>query len=94
MNAFTRICRTCAALSLAPALLLLGACDDASSDPAPGAMSAGEVRALDDAADMIASGRPASTAPAVAADPRAAQMQPPANTPQTIETKAPSVGAR
>ena len=65
METLTRITSRCAALSLVPALLLLGACGNSGSDQAPGNITAGEARALDEAASMITSGRPAGpdTAP-------------------------------
>lgn len=60
MTVCTRIGSPRAALSLVPVLLLLAACGDGSPAQTPGDISAGEARALDDAAQMIAGGRPAA----------------------------------
>ena len=42
---------------LAPLLLALSACGPAENDPAPGGVTVGEARALDEAAEMIEQGR-------------------------------------
>ena len=42
---------------LAPLLLALSACGPAENDPAPGGVTVGESRALNDAAEMIEQGR-------------------------------------
>lgn len=42
---------------LAPLLLTLSACGPAENDPAPGGVTVGEARALDEAAEMIEQGR-------------------------------------
>ena len=42
-----------AMLWLAPPLLLLGACDSGTGGTGPGAVSEGEARALDEAAEML-----------------------------------------
>lgn len=61
MKAFIRISSVHAAVLAMPCLLLLGACEDKANDQPPGDISASEARALDDAADMIRSGRPGDT---------------------------------
>ena len=93
MNTCTRIAGLGAGLSAAAALLLLSGCGDSSKNTPPGEISAGEIHALNDAAEMIQTGRPPNTdtKPAQNAD---GSTQQPFNTPQTQNAKAPSTGAR
>ena len=41
------------ALALAPALIVIAACDSGTGSSGPGAVSEGEARALDEAAEML-----------------------------------------
>lgn len=63
-------------------LLLLAACGQNPSDPAPGGVTAGEAKALDDAAAMLDQRRPETvTVPQSATRPAPAAKPTPAPTP-------------
>ena len=67
---------------LAPLLLALSACGPAENDPAPGGVTVGEARALDEAAEMIEQGRLPEAVLNDGAQNAGATGQPQANQPQ------------
>ena len=67
---------------LAPLLVALSACGPAENDPAPGGVTVGESRALDEAAEMIEQGRLPEAVLNDGAQNAGATDQPLANQPQ------------